>query len=194
MAEEKNPPRRFINRAGETRFTCPGWSSAGIALIVPTLDVGFFTPILITETRTFDRIGVNVSTAGASADVARLGIYTSKLNPAGLAPDGLLLDAGTVVVDTTGDKLITISQELTPGYYFLVLVSESGTYSGMDDNAAAPAPVTGFSATPGVALDNLVTFQTISSDWPSNGFPATAPVVDQNSRSSIALVRLRDST
>lgn len=88
-----------------------------------TLDSMFLFPFLVVEKHTFDRIGVNVSTAGTSSNVVRLGIYSSTSGE----PGALVLDAGTVSSVTTGAKTITISQELTPQVYWLAVVSQVGT-------------------------------------------------------------------
>lgn len=70
---------------------------------------------------TVDRIAIDVTIAGAGGTKARLGIYNVGTN---LYPGSLLLDAGTVAVDATGVKSITINQSLTKGLYFTALVSD----------------------------------------------------------------------
>lgn len=79
----------------------------------------------IERTTVFTKIGIHVFTA--SAGNARLGIYNGT---AGI-PSTLVLDCGTVSTGTTGDKEITISQSLSPGVYFLVVVFDATptTYS-----------------------------------------------------------------
>lgn len=82
----------------------------------------YFLPYFSPRRRVYDRIAWLVATAGAGGTTARLGIYTSS---DGGEPGVLLLDAGTVAVDSTGSKEITISQELL-GYrlYWLAMVSD----------------------------------------------------------------------
>ena len=70
-----------------------------------------FIPLLLDADATADRIGLSVHTAASSGEVARLAIY----NTANGRPTTVLLDAGTVLIDTTGVKEITISQALTAG-------------------------------------------------------------------------------
>lgn len=84
-----------------------------------TADRLYAVPIYISETTTFDRIGINVTT-GSGAFNARLGIYN---NSAG-APSTLVLDCGTVSVAAVAAVAATISQSLTPGWYWLVLVTD----------------------------------------------------------------------
>ena len=85
-----------------------------------TADTLYASPLWIPRAITADRLAIQVSTAGASGKAARLGIYNDGTN---LYPGTLLLDAGTVAVDSTGVKAITISQALTKGLYWVVVVS-----------------------------------------------------------------------
>ena len=70
-----------------------------------------------------DRIGCRVATAGGAGSLGRLGIYY----PSATAcyPGQLLLDAGTVAVDQTGNREITISQSLTEGFYWLAYLADT---------------------------------------------------------------------
>jgi hypothetical protein len=70
-----------------------------------------------------DRIAITVSTAAAASSIARLMLYLPDSN--GL-PGALLLDAGTVPVDTIGDKEITIDQTLPAGLIYGAVVSDGG--------------------------------------------------------------------
>ena len=76
------------------------------------------TPILISQSTTFDRMSIFTNSVTGSALTARLGIYSSNSNN---QPSSLVLDAGTltVAVGTYGRTDITINQTLTPGIYWL---------------------------------------------------------------------------
>jgi hypothetical protein len=74
---------------------------------------------------TFDRIGTYISTAATGS--ARLGIYADN---GAIYPGSLVLDAGTVDTGTTGSKEITISVTLSPGLYWLALVSNASPAVG----------------------------------------------------------------
>ena len=65
---------------------------------------------------------LEVTTAGVASSVARLGIYNAD---ADWQPTTLVVDAGTVAVDSTGVKTITLSPVVTlaPGKYLLALLS-----------------------------------------------------------------------
>lgn len=79
-------------------------------------------PFFVPEARTFDQILINVATAGAGP--IRLGIY----NDTGTGyPGSLLLSAGTVDSAVLGELAITISQNLTPGVYWLAALTETTT-------------------------------------------------------------------
>ena len=73
------------------------------------------SPILIPLSCTLDRIGIYCANAGSTGAVIRLGIYAFN----GGDPGALILDAGTVSVTGTGFKVITISQALDAGWYFV---------------------------------------------------------------------------
>lgn len=75
----------------------------------------------VARSLTIDRIAVNVSTAGAAGKKARLGIYANGENN---YPGALVLDAGTVDVDSTGIKSIIVDQVLSKGIYWFVVLSD----------------------------------------------------------------------
>jgi hypothetical protein len=73
-------------------------------------------PIVIGQAVTLQSIGINVTVAGSTGALARLGIYNDGTDG---KPGTLVLDAGTVDCTTTGAKTIAISQTLQPGRYWL---------------------------------------------------------------------------
>lgn len=77
--------------------------------------------VYVPTTDTYTRIGCNVTAGGTGGTAARLGIYTVGTNG---NPDTLVLDAGTVAVDSTGVKEIVISQSLTKGLYYAAWISD----------------------------------------------------------------------
>lgn len=76
-------------------------------------------PVLVPKATPVDRIGANVTAAVASTTI-RLGIY-GDFAASGIA--SLLLDAGTIDSSTTGNKELTISQVLPPGWLWLAVIS-----------------------------------------------------------------------
>ena len=89
----------------------------------------YAVPFLVGRALTVDRIAIFLVTAGAAGKKARLGIYKDGTN---MYPGTLVLDAGTVDVDGAGSTLlaITISQALTKGLHWLVLVSDGAPVVG----------------------------------------------------------------
>lgn len=83
----------------------------------------YFSVFRLGADTTFDRIGIDVAIAAAATGVGRLGIWAS--DAAGGLPGTLILDAGTVVTDSTGAKQATISQLLAKGVYWLGLVGQT---------------------------------------------------------------------
>lgn len=75
----------------------------------------YAVPFIVLKTETFDLIQVHCNTA--SAGNAHLGIYADN---GSCVPGALVLDAGTISVETTGTKAIAINQTLEPGLYWLV--------------------------------------------------------------------------
>lgn len=83
----------------------------------------YSVPFIVPQAKTFDRIGCVVAISFTGGSLARLGIYD---DDDGL-PNNLILDAGTVLLDSVGDRAITISQALNPGRYHLALVADDDT-------------------------------------------------------------------
>lgn len=128
-------------------------ASSALSTAADALDV---YPFPVPYTMSFDRIGVNVATAGAAGAKARLGIYADNGQ---VYPGALVLDAGEVALDSTGAKSITINVTLQPGLYWLARIQNSvGTMPqiyGMDsaavlslgiDDSLSGRPATGFRA------------------------------------------------
>jgi len=81
----------------------------------------YYQPIYISSTITLDRISIQTASTFAGTATIRLGIY----NESGGLPTTVLLDAGTVSATAASTNYeITISQSLTPGFYFLVFCQQ----------------------------------------------------------------------
>lgn len=80
-------------------------------------NTAYYQPFIVGEEITVSSIRLYVQTAsGTSGAKLRLSIYESD---ADWVPGDLVLDAGEVACDSTGSKSISISQTLSPGYYFM---------------------------------------------------------------------------
>ncbi|KKM03637.1 hypothetical protein LCGC14_1772460 [marine sediment metagenome] len=83
----------------------------------------FAMPWYVPRAITVDELLIEVTSAGAGATYARLGIYNVGTN---LYPGTLKLDGGTVLTDSNAVVSLAISQALTKGLYFLAVIC-SGT-------------------------------------------------------------------
>lgn len=79
-------------------------------------------PFPVGITTTFNSIALSNFIAGSAGSVVRLGIY---LDDGAIGPNTLVLDAVTYDASTTGRKEIGISQQLTPGLYWLAMVPQN---------------------------------------------------------------------
>jgi len=82
-----------------------------------------------------DRIGIYVVGAGGTGAKIRLGIYDGK----DFYPNSLIIDAGEVSAETTGDKELTIDKTLDVGEYWLAFITNDGTID-LKDKRVAFAP------------------------------------------------------
>lgn len=94
----------------------------GFSTIVPGADELRAALIGVPTSITVNSIACEVTSAGTTGAVIRLGIY----NTTDGFPTTLVLDAGTVDATTTGAKTITISQALAAGTYCLAAVVQGG--------------------------------------------------------------------
>jgi len=86
-----------------------------------TLNTVSYTPIIIPNNCTLDRISVVASSTGTGT--GRLGIYSDTSG----APGTLVLDAGTVSMPSAAIYSITISQAVTAGVFWLAYVAQGTT-------------------------------------------------------------------
>lgn len=166
----------------------PGWYSAGFQYTALMLSRLIYIPIYVSHDQTFTGIGIYVSAATPPGFIARLGIY----NTVNGFPASLNLDAGTVSVATTGDKIIVLSHPLGRGLYNLAIVTNHvPTLGGPSVSLAiSPAP-TGFSGG-GVLGGNLVLSAASGQGGaPVGGLPDPAPTPSMTLASNNAFVALR---
>jgi|LakMenE18May11ns_1017448.scaffolds.fasta_scaffold9677478_1 hypothetical protein len=141
----------------------------------------YYLPFVVTATTTFDRIMIRTGIGFVGTSSVRLGIY----NSSGGKPTTVLLDAGTVsCTSAAGTFQITISQQLSAGFYFLAnnpqSVATTNNYTGTPRTQASA-----FNGTPytsgGEALQFFsqsgVTGAFGTAENLSDGFNAGAPYV-----------------
>lgn len=107
-------------RTGKNQILLPAYYFGSVTVTVNRL-VGTF--ILVPRDMTLSHLVIEVTSAADAGKVARLGIYNVGDN---LYPGSLLLDAGTVAVDSTGLKALQIDggQALAKGIYFIAAISD----------------------------------------------------------------------
>lgn len=146
--DHHEPIVRTVDSGQSLNAEAPGWGWQSTANVAPGVNVVAYMPIYIPQTITYTRIGVFVSTLQA-AETMRLAIYDAVVQSNNsIRPGALRLDAGTISTASTGQKEITISHELPPGYYFLSLVAAHATpaVKGILATTIMVCPVSGFGA------------------------------------------------
>lgn len=111
-------------------------TSAATGTTLMAVGAMYLRPFLVPVRRAFDRIGLNISGAGVSGALVRLGIYTD----GGGYPNALVVDAGTVAADTSGAKEAVISQTLDPGVYWLAVACQAQASTCTSYAAATSVP------------------------------------------------------
>lgn len=170
-------------KPGGTRWVLPGWYAFGRLGFNLVADRIYYIPILVEETTTYIRIGVNVTATPAGTVDLRIYAWNNGV------PGSLILDAGAVDTSTLGAKEITISKELTLGYYFLAFRG-TGTpkLSGLDVTYAIAPPVAGYATALSDDPYNIIMF--IDAAFAD---PAPAPATTGGFSPAFAMVFLRES-
>ncbi len=179
---------RALADFGVVVWHIPGWYYAGFGTVVPMFGVLYYIPIYVPRTTTYTGIGINVNTPAPAGKLARLGIYNNSLG----APSALVLDAGTVPVDSTGDKIITISQQLAAGNYWLAYVTDHAPTLTSPSTAGAISPATtGFSGGGVMGGNNTVISATGRLGDVAGGLVSPAPTPNGSQATDRAAVALR---
>lgn len=121
----------------------------------------YYTPIFIRQNQTFDRIALVTGSTFSGAASIRLGIYNSTAG----VPSTVALDAGLVApVAASTSYEVTISQALTPGWYWLASNSvTAATTNTINAISAAAFPNSADNGASSSSGNPLVTYtQTVS--------------------------------
>lgn len=109
-------------RLGVVADYITGWGYCGAATATALVaNYLYSSPLFLPATMTFDRIALNVTVSGGAGKLIRLGIYQDNGSN---APSALTLDAGTIAADSVSFQAITINQQLTPGLWWLVAITD----------------------------------------------------------------------
>jgi hypothetical protein len=118
------PTSKMVDNVGSVPWTIPGWSCITISTSISAFQNDILYGLIVPpETISYTAVGMNVSLAGNAGSIARLGIYEADETASGYTPGALIVDAGTVAIDSTGVKTIAISEALERGRpYFTAFV------------------------------------------------------------------------
>lgn len=164
--------------SGTTQYSIPGVEPTATATQVIAANIVRYCPILVVTPITIDQLMIEVTGAGAGGTTARLGIYVADTS---WQPGALIVDAGTVAVDSLGVKAAGVGVTLQPGRYLTALNSDGaptlrvvrggGMYTGF--NVA-------LGATPGISSPNVAqaygVFPGTGTAWTGAGGTALGPL------------------
>lgn len=111
----------------------PGLTHTGAPL---SPNVIYAVRIFVAATRTFTKLRCAVGVAWSAGSTLRMAIANET---ASCLPGTLILDSGTIAADSTGFKDFTISQSLSPGWYW-ILWSTDGTGGQISAGTATSTP------------------------------------------------------
>lgn len=132
-------------------------------------------PIFIPRTSAFDRIGLEVTTAGAGGSTARVGIYRDSNGAPGQIVAGS--DAGALATDAVAVVESSISVSLTPGWYWLAnLFSATPTCRAFI--TSTPPKRVGYTVNTNPTTINSLA---VSGAFPFGAMPTNAPATDLSS-------------
>ena len=120
-----NPYGGRFNDEGTLQLSIPGVQGAtGVGTVAMAIDTVRYYPMVVDHPIQVDQLSVEVTAAGGASTVGRLGIYHADTD---FQPTTLVVDAGTVLVDSTGPKHLAVSpaEVLLPGRYVMAFNSDA---------------------------------------------------------------------
>lgn len=149
-------------------YNLGAWSSAVTTTGAVSAGFAFVRPFLVAAPTSFDRIGVNVTTAATagSGGTIAFAIYTPGLG----LPDTLLVETATVSSETTGAKEVTISVNLDPGVWWVGIRAATASCTVTSLPLTLATPYSSGSTTPPSAVTN---FTALAASATGSGFPAS---------------------
>lgn len=130
--------------AGINRFVSSAARNLATATVGLTTNRCYYLPFLLRTGATINSLACNVTTAGATGVVARLGIYA-------LSVDGYigtqLATTADIAMDTTGVKNASLAAPITlpPGWYYVAIVASGSpgvtTWNGSGTNLIGGGPL-----------------------------------------------------
>jgi hypothetical protein len=111
-----------LNIGGTVDTSLPGVDANVVATVAIAANVVRYAPHIIESQVTINQLSIEVTANTAGGTTARLGLYNADEN---WLPTSLVVDAGTVAVDSNGHKTASVSVVLPPGRYVTALNSDA---------------------------------------------------------------------
>jgi hypothetical protein len=174
----------YYRQVGNATVGSERWYRAGATLgqtltsFAPSTGLMYAVPFFSPRGGTVDRLAINVlTTAAAGGTTARLGIYSTSsfIDP---YPTARVVDGGTIAVDTTGVKNVTISITLDANklYWFVLLIDAAGPTTVQGHTGASSGGVFGLANTLATAEGYALSHTQAYGALPST-FPTSAPTI-----------------
>ena len=100
----------------ETAISMPGVDWADVTTLALGANGTAYYPFLTQTPITTDQIRFEVTAAAPAASVVRLAVYNADID---WQPTSLIVDCGTVLIDSTGVKSVALARTLPPGRYLI---------------------------------------------------------------------------
>jgi len=128
-------------------YVRPSVATSSLSAIANTT---YYSPIFL-STFSADRIAIRTASTNGTASTGRLGLYNCSTTTG--KPTTVVFDAGTVAVGTATNTVyeITISQNITPGWYYLAANFSAG--SGIQSASVQPTSVNNLGTTVGATAN-----------------------------------------
>lgn len=139
---EFNPPDHYYKN--ESNYHLGAMTISALTATAFGKDTIRFTPFQIPKKVTVTKVAFNVTVAGDASTTARVAIYSPHATTK--FPGSLLVDFGTIAIDSTGVKEYSISQVLDPGIYWLAINHNSTTSPTLRSITSSSFPAIGGSS------------------------------------------------
>jgi hypothetical protein len=175
--QHHQPPLRFVSHSvGGVGLLMPGFTHA--ATTTRTMGVNRIYYVLCYQASEMDYSAIvcEVTGSGGSGKLIRMALYQATLADNGTTvPGALIVDAGTVDAHVVATKSISITQTISPGWFFTA-ISSDGTpvVSGLDEAKYITTPFTAMGESFPAAVEPVL-FVAISDGAAAFTDPATTP-------------------
>jgi hypothetical protein len=107
-----------VTVSGTPVYLIPGVAITTLATQSRNANTVSYGAIYVATPITIDQLALEVTTQATAGHTARMAIYNASIN---WHPTSLIVDAGTVAIDSTGVKTASVGVTLAAGRYFMAL-------------------------------------------------------------------------